>query len=439
MAAAAGSPDRASGVAVIGAGWAGLAAAIELADRKQRVTLFEMAGHAGGRARTVPGQEALGGLDNGQHILIGAYVETLALMRRVGIDPDQVLRRSPLQLVYPDGSGLVLGNGPAIPAFVRGVIGQHRWTWHERLALLGAAFGWRLRGFRCPPSMSVAELTSTLPARLRETVIDPLCVAALNTPSGQASAAVFLRILNDALFAGPGAADLLLPRRRLSTLLPIPALARLDAAGADIRLGRRVHAIESQADGGWSVDGEPFDAVIVATTSTEAARLVGPISPDWAATAAALSFEPIVSVTVRSDGCRLPLPMLALHADAHTRPAQFVFDQGQLDGAAGLLTLVISGASPWLARGIDTMAELAMAQLSDQLGHSLRAPARLVQVLSDKRATFRCTPDLQRPGMQIAPRLLAAGDHVDGPYPATLEGAVRSGLRAARAMWPAPT
>jgi hypothetical protein len=126
--------------------------------------------------------------------------------------------------------------------------------------------------------------------------------------------------------------------------------------------------------------------------------------------------------------------MLALRSDEHTRPAQFVFDQGQLDGAGGQLTLVISGAAPWVARGREATVAAALAQLHDQLGPQLRSPPTLVRLLTDKRATFRCSPGLVRPPMRVAPGLLAAGDHVAGPYPATLEGAVRSGLAAARAL-----
>ena len=105
-------------VAVVGGGWAGLAAAVRATALGHQVTLFEMAPQLGGRARSV----THGGLtlDNGQHILIGAYRDTLALMRQVGVDPDAVLHREPLTLRYPDGSGLRLPAGPALLAFARG-------------------------------------------------------------------------------------------------------------------------------------------------------------------------------------------------------------------------------------------------------------------------------------------------------------------------------
>lgn len=423
-------------VAVIGAGWAGLAAAVEATRRGHRVSVHEMAPQAGGRAREVPGRDTSGPLDNGQHILIGAYTDTLALMRLVGADPDRLLLRRPLCLAHADGNGLVLASGAAVPAFVRAVLAQRRWPLRDRLALLRAAVGWRLRGFRCDPATTVAQLTRHLPGTLRDAVIDPLCVAALNTPSDEASATVFLRVLRDALFAGPGAADLLLPRVRLSALWPEPALRWLEAAGTPVYLRQRVRTITPRDDGqpGWQVDGDLVDRVVMATTAQSAAHLVAPHDARWAATARAIRHEPICTVHVQSAGTRLPLPMLALHADTTDRPAQFVFDQGQLDGPAGLLSLVISGAAPWVERGQTATIDATVRQVEAQLGGLLASPPKPVSLLTDKRATFRCTPGLQRPGMVVADGWLAAGDYVDGPYPATLEGAVRSGLAAARRL-----
>jgi len=122
--------------------------------------------------------------------------------------------------------------------------------------------------------------------------------------------------------------------------------------------------------------------------------------------------------------------MLALHSD-ELSPAQFVFDRGQLGGPAGLLAFVISGAQPWVDQGLDATTQATLAQARSTLGAHLHEPLRVVHTIAEKRATFRCLPGLQRPAMRIAPGLLAAGDHVDGPYPATLEGAVRSGMQAA--------
>ena len=425
-----GALESARTLAIVGGGWAGLAAAVEALRCGYRVTLFEMAPQLGGRARSV---EAAGmTLDNGQHILIGAYTETLALLRTIGVAADAAFLRTPLRISDPSGNGLHLRAGAPITAFAAAVLRQRGWRLRDRFALLAAAAGWAARGFRCDASLTVAALMARLPSAIRDELIDPLCVAALNTPSGDASASVFLRVLKDALFSGPGSADLLLPRVDLGNLLPGPAQRWLRDAGADIRLHRRVQSLNARGDA-WSLDGEPFDCVILASTAAESARLTQAIAPDWSRSAAALQYEPIVTVYLRAAGTRLPEPMLSLRCDARA-PAQFVFDRGQLGGDEGLLAFVISGAQPWVARGSDATSEATMNQARAALAAHLRGPVQLVQTITEKRATFRCTPGLLRPALAIAPRLHAAGDHVAGPYPATLEGAVRSGLTAVRAF-----
>lgn len=406
-------------VAIVGGGWAGIAAAVALADAGHDIAVFEMAPQLGGRARSVAGEPDY---DNGQHILIGAYRDSLALMRRLGVDPEAVLKRLPLALPYPGEPGLRLPPGPPLVAFARGVLAHRGWPLGARLGLLTAAGGWLARGFRCAPGWSVAELCSGLPAAVKRDLVEPLCVAALNTPAPQASAQVFLRVLKDALFSGAGSADLLLPRRPLSELLAGPATAWL---GARLRRGHRVQQIEA----GWRVDGEAFDAVVLACTSVEAARLVAPLAPAWAASAQALRFEPIVTVYLRSPGSTLPAPMLALR-EGPDAPAQFVFDHAALGGAPGRFAFVVSGAAPWVERG--GCAEAVLAQATRELRWA--TPPAIDKVLTEKRATFACTPGLARPPAHIAPGLLAAGDYVEGPYPATLEGAVRAGRAAAQGV-----
>lgn len=413
-------------LAVIGAGWAGLAAAVEAVQAGWSVALFEMADQAGGRAREVRSDGLV--LDNGQHILIGAYVETLRLMRAVGVDPERVLLRTPLRLTEPDGRGLHLPPGAPLLAFARATWRRAGWTVGERLALLAAAGGWAAHGFRCPPGWTVDRLTRRLPEALRRDLIEPLCIAALNTQSAEASAAVFLRVLRDALFSGPGSADLLLPRASLGELFPQPALAWLRAHGAEVRLSTRVLEIAGN-DGAWRVDGTTFDAVVLATPPGEAARLTAPLAPPWSARAAAFRHEPIVTVYVDAGAARLPEPMLALRAGPRA-PAQFVFDRGQLGGPPGLMAFVISGAQAWVDAGREATVEATVEQARSELGRHLPGPAGSARWIAEKRATFRCVPGLDRPAATIAPGLIAAGDYIEGPYPATIEGAVRSGVQA---------
>ena len=417
-------------VAVVGGGWAGLAAAVEATRRGHQVTLYEMAAQLGGRAREVDFGDAV--LDNGQHILIGAYSQTLALMRLVGVDIDQALLRTPLRVTYPDGAGLQLAPGSPLAAFGVAVMRYPGWRWRDKLALLFAASGWALRRFRCDPALTVAQLTSHLPSSVRDELLDPLCVAALNTPASHASAAVFLRVLKDALFSGPGSADLLLPKVRLSQLWPLPAARWLAASGASLRLSERVDTLERSGDG-WRVNGEGADAVVLACTANEAARLTATLAPDWSRQAAALHYEPIVTVYTRSPGSRLPQPMMALRSNAQ-HPAQFVFDLGALSGLDGVFAFVVSGAAAWVTRGLDATTTATLEQARDALAPHLRSPIDPLRSTTEKRATFLCTPELQRPAPQVLPGLWAAGDYVEGPYPATLEGAIRSGMAAATAI-----
>ena len=417
-------------VAIIGAGWAGCAAAVEATRRGHQVTVFEASRTAGGRARrvtaTVAGQPVA--LDNGQHILIGAYSETLRLMKDVGVDETASFLRLPLTMQFPDGSGLKLPDWPAPLDAVAGILSARGWPWADKLSLLRLALGWRLGGFACPPGQSVSDLCSGLAPGAMASLIEPLCVSALNTPPERASGQVFLRVLRDALFAQSGGSNLLLPRVDLSALLPDASLAWLQAHGGVQRLGVRVQAL-APAGPGWVVDGEAFDHVLLACPPNEAARLVqssGIAADAWLVRARGLQHEALSTVYAHAPGARLSQPMLALRATS-TEPAQFVFDRAWLGGPAGLIAFVISASSGDSA----TLTAQVLAQAARQLGLADLQP---VQTIVEKRATFSCTPGLQRPEMQVADGLLACGDYIAGPYPATLEGAVRSGLEAARSM-----
>jgi len=419
-------------VAVIGAGWAGCAAAVEATRLGHHVTVFEAARIPGGRARRVdshwPDGTALP-LDNGQHILIGAYTETLRLMADLGLAPEQILLCLPLTLQFPDGTGLAFPRLPAPLDALTAILRARGWSWRDKVSLLGAAIGWQLSGFRCAPGLSVAQLCTALTPTVMTTLIEPLCVSALNTPADRASAQVYLRVLHDALFAKSGGSNLLLPRVDLSVLLPEAALAWLAQHGGAVRLGTRVRAI-APAGKGWLVDAEAFDRVILACPPTEAARLAencGLSCEAWLALTRALRFEAITTVYVSAPGAHLAQPMLALHASSPDgdAPAQFVFDRGQFGGPAGLLAFVISASTGNSAAQMQAVLTQARHQLGLKDLHA-------IQTIVEKRATFACLPNLQRPGAQVLPGLLACGDYVDGPYPATLEAAVRSGLQAAQ-------
>ena len=425
-------------LAIIGAGWAGLAAAVEGVRAGHTVTVFEAAGMAGGRARTVAGHgpghghghghgDVLPPLDNGQHILIGAYTETLRLMALVGVAERDVLLRMPLSLRFPDGRGLALPKAPSPLDLLLGIVVARGWSVGDKWSLLRTAGCWQKRGFRCAPQQTVAGLCASLAPRVMQELIEPLCVSALNTPARAASGQVFLRVLQDALFGVPGSSHLLLPRTDLGALFPVPAQRWLAARDMPVQLHWRVQAIARSGDG-WTVDAEPFDRVLLACPPGEAARLAEAAAPeasaDWCAQARALRFEAITTVYAHA-ATGLAEPMLPLRSNA-AAPAQFVFDRGQLGGPQGLLAFVVSASHGERAALEQAVVQQAQAQLNMAV-----VP---LQTIVEKRATFACTPGLSRPPQRVAPGLLACGDYLDGPYPATLEGAVRSGIAAIPAL-----
>lgn len=422
-------------VAVVGGGWAGCAAAVELTRCGAAVTLYEAARSLGGRARVVASHGRM--LDNGQHILLGAYSETLRLLRLTGIAEKSVMLRLPLQMCYPDGSGMTF-IAPRLPA-----------PWHVGLALLKARglrhadrlalarfstaarwMGWRLnRDCTVSELLTLHEQTDTL-VRL---MWRPLCIAALNTPPERASARVFLNVLRDSLGARRSASDMLLPRVDLSALFPGHAARFVESHGGQVVCGARVDGME-RTTGGWRLRGLDYDAVVLATPPAQAAALLAPLTP--ATPVPAFEWEAITTVYLQYDSAlRLPRVFLALQdAPEAMRWGQFVFDRGQLNPAdAGLLAVVISTSGQALDQGKEALAVQVAAQLADALRMPALATPRWHQVISEKRATFACTPDLQRPSNDIGIAGLAlAGDYTDSDYPATLESAVRSGTAAAR-------
>ncbi|MEN9419073.1 MAG: hypothetical protein RI988_2693, partial [Pseudomonadota bacterium] len=251
----------------------------------------------------------------------------------------------------------------------------------------------------------------------------------MNTPATQASAEVFLRVLRDALFGPPGCSDLLVPRRPLGELFPVPAWNWLERHGAKRHLHTRVQSVLPAPGSRWEVQGDPFDGVVLACPAAEAARLAAPHAPGWARQANALTHEPIATVVVDCPGATLAHPMVCLP----TGPAQFAFDHGAIGATPGRFTLVVSGAAPWLERGRSVLIERVMQQCDGALlGRSPTVHATPVSCIVEHRATFACTAGLQRPPPTVCAGIVAAADYVSGPYPATLEGAVRAGASAAR-------
>jgi squalene-associated FAD-dependent desaturase len=414
-------------VAIVGAGWAGLAAAVELAPHVA-LTVFEAGREPGGRARRVRDADHV--IDNGQHILLGAYETCWRLMRRVGVDPDSALLRLPLTWVQADGLQMRCPPWPAPWHLLAGLLSARGLPLSDKGRLL-AAFArlararWRIDG---DPTVADWLDSARQGETLRQTFWRPLVLSALNTPPEQASMRILAAVLRDSLGSKRAASDMMLPRRDLSALFPAPAMAWLAEREATLCLGHRVASVSADAAGA-RVDGRRFDAAIVACAPYHARRLL----PEEILPAAVknLSFLPIYTVYLRfARAPRLPLPMMGLRHGV----VDWLFDRDALCAEPGMLAAVISAPAPD-ALPADEAALIAMV-LNDarRIVPDLPAP-EWARVLVERRATFASTPGLTRPGVRLGVKsLFLAGDWGEGEYPATLEGAVRSGVAAASAL-----
>lgn len=422
-------------VAVIGAGWAGCAAAVELAEAGVSVSLFESLPVPGGRARRITTDGRI--LDNGQHILLGAYKASLSIMQKVGVNPRTAFLRLPLQIRYPPQTGdmsLVAANLPAPLHLVLALFRAKGLETADRMALarfISAArwMGWKLNE-DCPVTTLLERFGQT--PRLYSLLWRPLCIAALNTLPEQASAQIFLNILHDSIGATRKASDMLIPRQDLSALFPEKAVTFIRQRGGNFIGGHTVRSL-GRADGKWRVDGQLFDTVVIATPPSAASALIRRETETTLFDS--LDFEPIHTCYFGyAPTVRLPGPFFALKENAASKNfGQFVFDRGWLNPEwAGILAVVISASSS--LEGITRLdLENATArQLAAAFGKPALTKPQWRCTVSERQAAFICLPALVRPHTQSGiPGLVFAGDYIHSSYPGTLEAAVRSGIRAA--------
>ena len=388
-----------------------MAAAVTLAKRGAAVTVFESGPVPGGRARRVESRgEAL---DNGQHVLIGAYDTLFGLMRTVGVPSDAVLRM-PLELRYADGVSLRRLFLPAPLGLLGGLLLARRLPWREKLGAVRFMAALRRINFRLAEDCSVSALLAQhrQDGRIGHYVWQPLCVSALNTPPAQASANVFLAVLRDTLAGEAEASDLILPRVDLSRLFPEPAMAWLQERGAEVRCGTTVRDLDPLR--------AEHAAVIVAVGPHQLKTLLPRSAPEF-------QYQPITTVYLQyGPKTRLPLPMLGLAGGL----VQWVFDRGALTGEKGRLAAVISAQGEHQQLTQDELARACHRELAAAL-KNLPEP-KWSRVIAEKRATIAVAPGLRRPGIETPlPGVFLAGDYTDPEYPPTLEAAARSGVRAA--------
>jgi hydroxysqualene dehydroxylase len=454
---------------VIGGGFAGLSAATALAERGVTVLLLEARPSLGGRASTFVDPATGERVDNGQHVLFGCYHETFRFLRRVGAeDGVRLQNRLSIDVVGRDGRSSRL-TCPRLPGPLHLLAGVMTWpalSWADKMAVLSVG-SFLVRTSMSPgrdvstdaPTLTVREwlVEHRQTPRLIECLWEPLAVAALNQPIDQASAAPFLAVLRRMFTFDWRDAALALPVRPLDDLCGRPASAFVEARGGAVRVNAPAR-VEHAADGpGLSVrvrdDVMSARAVICAVPwHALPSVLTGiPELSNIAAAAGCTAASPIVTVNLwfdrvvvssvrlldrRSLGEGGQPDLTGSFVGLPGRTMQWVFDKrGLLGGEASHLSVVSSGAEAIVNLSNDAIVDLAVREIREALPLARDATVERAVVVREKKATFSVAPGQPpRPATTTSVTgLFLAGDWIDTGLPATIEGAVLSGHRAADA------
>ncbi len=441
---------------VIGAGFAGLSAAVRLVQRGARVLVVEARRHLGGRATAFRDAQTGEWVDNGQHLMLGCYRDALAFLDAVGAR-DRVSVQPSLEVPFVDQAGRpTLLACPPLPS-----------PFH----LLGALLDWDALGLRdrvaafrlvTPIRNALAELRGedrhaasageTVESwlirngqtpRLREMLWDPLAIAGLNQNPSRAAAPYFSRVLAEMLAAGPRGSAIVLPLVPLHELYAEPARRWLEDHGSRVLTGcaGRVHVEGGRIRHVRTGGGDFTAAAVIAAVPWHAlpslfegdSQLLGPI----VAAARRARSSPIVTVNVWTRGPELSAPLVGLPG----RSVQWVFDKRVIFGrGASHLSLVASAADDLDGRPNDAVIRRAVEEVSAALPEMRRNHVVRANVVRERRATFSLAPgEPSRPGAVTAVAgLFLAGDWIDTGLPGTIESAVRSGHMAADAAAATP-
>lgn len=450
-----GGTPRAYDAVVIGGGFAGLAAATALAESAQRVLLLEARPHLGGRARSWTDPDTGAVIDNGQHLFMGCYRETLRFLDRIG-SRDRLALQQRLQLPLVEAGGVVgTFRLPPLPPPWDLACGMLRFPglrFSERLALLRVGREVRRRSRRggrddegALDDRSVAEWLAGLrqPEEAKRRLWYPLAIAALNEDPDRASAASFLPVLREGLQGGAAASRLGIARVGLSDLYANPAAHYLKSHGSEVHLRAQVRRLlieDGRCAGLLLADGSRVEArAIVAAMPPD--DLLESLPPDVAAeplfaSAARLQTAPIVSVYLWFGAPVVSVPFAGLVGGTW----QWMFNReafGPHGGGLHGVTLVCSAARAMVDRPRDALVQSALQDLHSFFPDTRRAGLRRALVIKEKKATIspsRGALALRPPSITRYGGLFLAGDWTATGLPATIEGAVLSGHLCARAI-----
>ena len=436
---------------VIGAGCAGLSAAVRLARDGARVLVLEARGRLGGRATAFHDRETGELVDNGQHVLLGCYHETFAFLREIGaMENVRVEPQLAVTMIDRMGQRSRL-SCPSLPApfhLIAGILDWDALSWRDRLSVIGMAGPLKiarreLRGGTLKAASPGETVKDWLgrngqTPRMCEMLWDPLALAALNQPPDQAAAPAFARVLAEMFGDDPTAAAIALPTKPLHLMYAEPARDYIERHGGAVRTGVTATVrVEGDAVASVSAGGETWrcDRVVSGVPWFALAGLFEePPSAlaDVIDRAQRMTASPIVTVNLWFNRRIIDEPFIGLPG----RTLQWVFDKGLVfGGEASHLSLVSSGAASIVGMANHELVALARQEMFEAVPESRAAALVRATVVREPRATFSLAPGQPvRPATETNVRgFVLAGDWVDTGLPATIESAVRSGHRAAAA------
>jgi len=438
-------PPAPQKVVVLGAGYAGLAAATELILRGHDVTLVESRALLGGRAHSFVDAKSGLVLDNGQHILMGCYRETLGLLRQLGV-MDRLY--SPPRLAVPfvseKGRSELAATAPDPLHLLSALLGYGELSMMDKMAAVSLAI--RLRFGYAPHDNESVEAWMR---RWRQTpniiraLWEPLCIAALNEPVSTGSAHLFATVIRRSFLAGAADSAILLSRVGLSELFAPEVRKLLEMCGGKLRLQTPVTSLRFEGTALREIklgDGSSLQPeAVISALPWHVLRGLLPAESKLAQACGQIEDAPIVSLHLWLDRPILNEPFIGL-LDS---PVHWVFSREHIHGAnaAGqegyVITAVVSGARDLVDKTGAELEVLALRELGRFLPEARNARVLHRMVYKARSATFAATPETEplRPEATTEwSNFWLAGDWTDTGLPATIEGAIGSGIRAARAV-----
>jgi len=439
------NPEKQTRIAIVGGGWAGLAAAVELCQQGYKISVFESSPQLGGRARSIRWNNRL--VDNGQHLMIGAYQQMLQLLKTLQADVDKLFKQIPHRMLMLDAQSaatvfdLQLPTYPAPLHLLFGVLNSPSLSLKEKILLL-LRFN-KLLNTRIKNDLPVSEwlAQASLPESYLKNLLEPVCLAALTTHPHQASAKAFQSVLQQTFNAPANFTDLLIPTTDLSQVFAALAEPFILQHGGEINTRSKVQALRVDGEQIKSIKIDDkfisFDQLILATPANITAKLLAdiPACQSIVEQINRLKYEPVCTLYLQfKQAVSLPYPMVGIVNGT----AEWVFER-RLCGQDDVLAVVISAQGKHLEMSEATLLDTVYTEISNNIKD---LPGLLdSKLITEKRATFQCHPnvDENRPGIHTnLSNLKLCGDYVyieenNVPgLPSTLEGALRSGVKCAQ-------